>query len=65
MNPLYYAIESTEQGKPGVLVRYPDKGIAMSMAEQVAREKNKQLLEQWPRAINRDGAMHWFFEYRQ
>lgn len=65
MNTLHFVSECTEQGKPDVLVRHPDKGIAMSMAEQVAKENSKQLLEQWPRAINREGAMHWFFEYGQ
>ena len=62
---VYWAQESKEQGKDGVLVRYPQAGPALILAEGVAKEKGRELLDQWPRAISRDGAMHWFFEYKR
>ena len=64
MDALYWAKESNENGKDGVLVRYPFKGIALTMAEQVADDKKRMLLEQWPSGITRDGGLHWFFEYQ-
>ena len=61
---LYWAKEAEIDGRMGILVRYPMKGIALEMAERLATEKGHELLEQYPRGRHaEDGAMQWFFEY--
>jgi hypothetical protein len=49
----------------GVLVRYPDKSIAWSMAEKVAATLGRELQNVWPQARRApDGAAEWFFRFK-
>jgi len=64
-NNLYWTSRDTCQGKDGIRVRHPMKGVAMIDAEQSAKEMGRELLDQNPIALLAvDGAHEWFFEFK-